>query len=121
LSDNSTSIDELKLKVKRFCDERDWAKYHNIKELAIGLVTESAELLQLFRFKSEADVNYALQSPELMEKVHDEVADILYFLLRLSDLYSIDLSTALERKLAKNAQKYPADKFKGSNKRADEI
>jgi hypothetical protein len=56
-----------------------------------------------------------------MEKVYDEVADIFYFLLRLSQLYNIDLSSTLERKLAKNAQRYPVDKFRGSNKKADEI
>jgi NTP pyrophosphatase (non-canonical NTP hydrolase) len=121
LEDTNTTVDELKLKVKMFCDERDWGKYHNLKELTIGLVTESAELLQLFRFKSETDMSTMLQTPELMEKVYDEVADIFYFLLRLSQLYNIDLSSTLERKLAKNAQRYPVDKFRGSNKKADEI
>ncbi|PSN83521.1 nucleotide pyrophosphohydrolase [Candidatus Marsarchaeota G2 archaeon OSP_D] len=121
LKDTNTTVDELKLKVKMFCDERDWGKYHNLKELTIGLVTESAELLQLFRFKSETDMSTMLQTPELMEKVYDEVADIFYFLLRLSQLYNIDLSSTLERKLAKNAQRYPVDKFRGSNKKADEI
>ncbi len=121
MKDTNTTVDELKLKVKRFCDERDWGKYHNLKELTIGLVTESAELLQLFRFKSETDINTMLQTPEMMEKVYDEVADVFYFLLRISELYNIDLSSTLEHKLAKNAQRYPVDKFRGSNKKAGDI
>ena len=50
--DNETSINELKDKIKKFCEDRDWDQYHNAKELAIGIVTESSELLQHFRFKS---------------------------------------------------------------------
>jgi len=68
LKDTNTTVDELKLKVKMFCDERDWGKYHNLKELTIGLVTESAELLQLFRFKSETDMSKMLQTPNLWRK-----------------------------------------------------
>ena len=40
--DSSTTIQELKEKTRKFCDERDWAKYHNPKDLAIGVITEAA-------------------------------------------------------------------------------
>jgi hypothetical protein len=45
-----------------FCVARDWDQYHNPKELAIGMVTESAELLDIFRFKTEEQMKDMLSS-----------------------------------------------------------
>ena len=54
--DDKTTIQDLKEKVKKFCEDRDWDKYHNAKDLAIGIITESSELLEKFRFKSEKEI-----------------------------------------------------------------
>ncbi|MEM3656439.1 MAG: nucleotide pyrophosphohydrolase [Thermoprotei archaeon] len=115
--DEYTTIQELKLLVRKFSDERDWDQYHNPKDLAIGIATEAGELLQLFRFKSADDIEKMISSPELLEKVREEVADVLIFLLRFCDKNAIDVTSALKEKLVKNAQKYPVEKFKGSNKK----
>ncbi|MEM3711764.1 MAG: nucleotide pyrophosphohydrolase [Thermoprotei archaeon] len=115
--DEYTTIQELKLLVRKFSDERDWDQYHNPKDLAIGIATEAGELLQLFRFKSVDDIEKMISSPELLEKVREEVADVLIFLLRFCDKNAIDVTSALKEKLVKNAQKYPVEKFKGSNKK----
>ena len=101
-----TTLEELKNKVKEFCEKRDWDQFHDPKELAIGISTEANELLQIFRFKSKQDMETLMQSDK-SEKVKEEVADILYFVLRFAQMNNIDLSEAIVSKLEKNDKKYP--------------
>jgi NTP pyrophosphatase (non-canonical NTP hydrolase) len=119
--DNETTLSKLKIIVKQFCDARDWDQYHNAKDLAIGITTESAELLDIFRFKSEDEINRMFDIPESREKITDEIADVLFFILRLSQKYDIGLVDAFDKKMAKNEQKYPVEKSRGSNKKYDEF
>lgn len=113
-------LDELNAEVRAFCERRDWEQYHTPKDLAIGLTTESSELLELFRFKDWDEQMDLLGNAESREDVEAELADILFFLLRYADLYDIDLEAALERKLETNRARYPANEYKGSNKKYDE-
>lgn len=113
-------LDELTVNVREFCENRDWGQYHTPKDLAVGLVTESSELLELFRFKHRSEQSELLADSEKREDVEDELADILFFLLRDADLYDINLESALERKLKKNRERYPENEYKGSNKKYDE-
>ena len=117
--DNKTSVEDLKNKVKTFCEERDWDQYHDIKELSIGLITESAELLDHFRFLDKEQASKKLQTHR--EAIDDEVADIFVFLLRLSQMYNIDLSEAVNKKLKKNNDRYPIEKKKKKNKKYTEL
>ncbi|MBL7055346.1 nucleotide pyrophosphohydrolase [Candidatus Woesearchaeota archaeon] len=119
--DDKTTIKELKEKIKKFCGDRDWDQYHNAKELVIGIITESSELLHHFRFKSEKDVDKMFQDENKKSKISEEIADTLYFLLRLVQRYDIDLTTALNKKMEKNEEKYPIEKAKGSNKKYNEL
>lgn len=118
--DNKINIEQLKELVKKFCDDRDWEQFHNPKDLAIGLSTESNELLSLFRFKDTNDMEEILSNPQKKEDIEDETADIFFFLLRFAQMYNIDLSKALEKKVEKNNKKYSIEKFKGSNKKYSE-
>ncbi len=112
---NQQELTEL---IRQFCEERDWDPFHSIKDLSIGLSTESNELLQLFRFKdNEQCEDYLLNN---RKKIEDECADIYYYLLRLSDLYDIDLNQALENKMLDNEKKYPKDLVKGKNLKYNE-
>ena len=81
--DHQTNIDELKEKIKKFCEDRDWDQYHNAKELTIGIVTEASELLQHFRFKSEKQVDEMFQDSSKRQEISEEMADVLYFVIRL--------------------------------------
>ena len=119
--DNHTTIEELKQQVKLYCDARDWAQFHTPKELAIGVVTEAAELLEPFRFKSDEEITKMMQDPAFKKEIENELADVLYFLLRFADLNNIDLTTAFKNKLAYNEERYPVHKSKGSNKKYDEL
>jgi NTP pyrophosphatase (non-canonical NTP hydrolase) len=106
--------------VRNFCEDRDWDQFHPPKDLAIGLSTESNELLDLFRFKSDADIFEKMQTPEFKEKVSDELADVFFFVLRFAQMNKINLAQSLERKITKNCLKYPIEKAKGSNKKYNE-
>jgi NTP pyrophosphatase (non-canonical NTP hydrolase) len=116
-----TSLDDLKNSVKYFCEAREWDQYHNAKDLAIGVSTEAGELLDLFRFKSPAEVEAMFRDAREREDIEDEVSDVLFFLLRLGQKYDIDLSRAFERKMKKNALKYPVEKTRGSNKKYNKL
>ncbi len=112
---------DLKEKVKNFCEDRDWDQYHNPKDLAIGLSTEANELLDLFRFKTELQLRDMLHDSKKRERISEELADVLFFLLRFSQMYDFDLEKALDDKIEKNNMKYPIDKSKGKNDKYTEI
>lgn len=101
--DNKTNIHELKELARKFCIDRDWDKYHIAKDLAIGIITESSELLEHFRFKSNDEIENMLKSNEKREEISEEMADVLYFLLRMAQKYDIDLTSSLVKKMEKNA------------------
>jgi NTP pyrophosphatase (non-canonical NTP hydrolase) len=117
--DMTTTIAALKEIVKRFCEARDWDQYHNAKDLAIGVSTEAGELLDLFRFKSLGEVEGMFKARDERIEVEDEMADVLFFLLRMAQMNDVDLSRAFERKMVKNDRKYPVEKARGSNKKYD--
>jgi len=119
--DKDTSIQDVKNYVKKFCEDRDWNQFHSPKELAIGLITEASEVLEHFRFKSEKEMKAFFKDPKKREDIEDEMADVLYFLFRLAQMYDVDLSEAFKRKMAKNEKNYPIEKSKGSNKKYTEI
>ena len=111
-------IYELTKKLAHFRDARDWKQFHNAKDLAAALSIEAAELQELFLWQHPENIN--IDSPEKKERVEEEVADIASFLLLLCNELDIDLADAVERKIVKNAEKYPADKVRGSSKKYNE-
>jgi NTP pyrophosphatase (non-canonical NTP hydrolase) len=119
--DDKTNVKQLKEMVKAFCEERDWDQYHNAKDLAIGIITESSELLEHFRFKSETEVDDLFKEKIKRGEISEELVDVLFFILRLAEKYRIDLSEELKKKLDKNAQKYPIEKSRGYNKKYNEL
>ncbi|MGN8839638.1 nucleotide pyrophosphohydrolase [Collinsella sp. HCP3S3_A7] len=100
-------LDAMTEQVRDFCDDRGWRKYHTPKELAIGMATESSELLQLFRFMSDERIAEMFEDAEQRQVIEDEIADMLLFLLRFADLNRIDLPAALSSKLKRNGERYP--------------
>lgn len=119
--DKETYLHELKEKVKDFCDARDWDQFHDAKELAIALSIEVAELLEHFRWKSRDEVNHRFTIPEKRKEIEGELSDCLYFILRIAQMYDIDLSKALSEKMEENDRKYPVEKAKGSHKKYNEF
>ena len=116
-----SDIQALIEKVRKFCEERDWDQFHPPKELAIGLITEAAELLEHFRFQSDEQIAAMFADPAKKEEIEDEIADCFFFLLRFAGRHQIDLVKACERKIAKSAAKYPVDKARGNNLKYDKL
>lgn len=118
--DSKTNIEELKNSVHKFCDEREWSKFDNLKDLGIVLIAEAAELLEIFRYKSNEEIEEILNGEKRI-KVEEELSDVMFNLLRFSYVSGIDISTAFYNKLEKNAIKYPIDKCRGTNKKYNEL
>ena len=119
--DDETSLAEVKEMVKNFCEEREWDQYHDAKELTTAMILEVSELLEFFRYKNREEVNKIVSHSEKIVDIRDEIADVLFLLSRLAQMYNIDLSEALKSKIEKTALKYPVDKAKGSNKKYNEF
>ncbi|MBK1722481.1 nucleotide pyrophosphohydrolase [Thiocystis violacea] len=114
----SDSLAQLNARLLRFARERDWEQFHSPKNLAMALAGEAGELLEHFQWLSEAQ-SAALDDAKKREVAH-ELADILSYLLRLSERLDIDLIAAAEEKIAINEQRYPAEKVRGDARRASE-
>jgi dCTP diphosphatase len=112
-------LTDLRDSLRRFADERDWNRFHSPKNLASALSVEAAELLERFQWLTE-DQSKALPPAEL-EKVRQEMADVLNYLVRLADKLDVNLIDAARDKIALNAQKYPVEKARGSMKKYSEL
>jgi NTP pyrophosphatase (non-canonical NTP hydrolase) len=110
---------ELRRLVQEFCAAREWDPFHGPKDLAIGLVTEAAELLELFRFQSESQCQAMVGSLEARAAIGAELADSLFFILRFADRFDFDLPSEFRKKMALNEAKYPVEKFRGNNQKAE--
>ncbi len=109
-NDKETNLEELKEFVKVFCEERKWGERHNPKDMAIQMITESAELLEHFRFNNDDEVDSKMKDPKIRVEIEEELADIFYGVLRFAQLYDIDLSKTFYDKMQKNAKRYPPKK-----------
>jgi NTP pyrophosphatase (non-canonical NTP hydrolase) len=121
MPDSKTTIAQIKENVRVFCKDREWDKYDDGKDLAIGIVTEASELLEHFRFKSEAEVQAMMNDVKKRTIISDEIADVMFFLVRLSQKYAFDITDALSSKMEANAARYPVDVARGSNKKYAEF
>ena len=108
-----SDIEEILNELRRFNEDRDWAQFHNGKDLAIGLSVEASELLEAFLWKAPEDVN--------TDKVREELADVLNYAFQMADKYNLDIKEIMLEKIRKNAAKYPVEKAKGSAKKYNEL
>lgn len=104
---------ELRKKIKTFVNERDWEQFHNAKDLALALSIEAAELNECFLWKSHDEAN--------VDKVKDELADILIYAILFADKYGFDIPEIITEKIEKNAAKYPINKAKGNAKKYTDL
>ncbi len=107
------SIDDLRLRVNTFVEERDWAQFHSPKNLAMAMIVEAGEVVEHFQWMTE-DESRTLDA-QTKEQVGHELSDTLVYLLRIAEVCGIDLIAAANKKIDLNAKKYPVEKCKGSN------
>ena len=99
---------DLQQRLRAFAAARQWQPYHTPKNLAMELMVEAAELLELFQWLTPEQSQQLTADPVQKERVGEEMADVLLYLLQLADHTGVDLRDAVERKLVKNAIKHPA-------------
>jgi NTP pyrophosphatase (non-canonical NTP hydrolase) len=104
---------DLLKRIRAFRDERDWAQFHNPKDMAAALAIEASELQEIFLWKTGSAIDATAQKKRA--EIEDEVADIAVYLFEFADNQGIDIEAAILSKLEKNAAKYPVEKAKGSS------
>lgn len=107
------TIKELTDKILQFRKERDWEQFHTPKDLAISLSLEASEVLEHFQWKKPEEMQEYIQNHK--EEIGEELADVFNYLLLMSNDFGIDLLEVLEKKINKNAEKYPIEKSKGKS------
>lgn len=103
--------DLLKEKLIKFNKDRDWDQFHSPENLAKSIAIEAGELLECFQW----DNNYDLDA------VTDEMADVLAYLINMADRLNVDLIDITDKKIDRNALKYPVDKSKGKSDKYDKL
>ena len=98
-----------------FAKKRDWEKFHSLKNLAISINIESSELLEIFQWEKNTSINQKIKKKKFKDKVSEEVADVLLYLLRFSEIANLDLEKICIKKIKKNAKKYPIKLSKGKS------
>jgi len=114
-----SEIKQLTAMILKFRDERDWKQFHNPKDLAIGLALEAAEVLEHFHWKSKEEMEEYVKTHK--EEIGEELSDVLYYVLNLSDDLGIDIVDAFKKKMVKNELKYPVAKAKGRHEKYDKL
>jgi NTP pyrophosphatase (non-canonical NTP hydrolase) len=106
--------------VDAFRDERNWRQFHNPKDLSLSLVLEASEVMEHFQWKNGDAIQKYLRDGG-REKIREELADVLIYLLYLSSDLGIDLDSAVREKIVSNAKKYPVDKAKNNATKYDQL
>ena len=112
MTDDLVRIRELRDEVRNFVDERDWNRYHHPKELAISMAIEVSELLEIFQWDEKADIQDIRTDEKTMNRIEEEVADVMMYILCISNQLDLDLSRIVLDKLERNRMKYGKDVVK---------
>jgi dCTP diphosphatase len=113
-------LEELRQQVATFAHDRDWDQFHSVRNLILALVGEVGELAEVVQWTSDDKINELLKSGG-QERLAQELADVLIYLVRLADRSGVDLAKAVSGKLAENDAKYPKDKARGNAKKYTEL
>ena len=110
-ADTDVTVSQLKTVMAEFVHERDWEQFHSPKNLAMSVAIEAAELMEHFQWIT-ADASRQIDAGT-KNAVAEELSDVLCYLLALANSLDIDISSSLLKKMQRNREKYPAEKFRG--------
>jgi len=111
--DNNTTIADLKKKIEKFMNDRDWEQYHDPKNLSMSIAIEAAELMENFQWDNSEHSLKTLKDREKRKNIEEELADIAVYVIDFCNMNGIDLTEIIQKKLAKNEKKYPVSLSKG--------
>ncbi len=106
-------LEELMALIRSFVRERDWEQFHKPSALAVSAAIEVGELLELFQWQSDKNIQELLNNENYRESLSHEIADVLIYILRLADVTGIDPAQAIIEKMQLNEEKYPAEGWSG--------
>ncbi len=116
-TDPTTPLGDIRARLRTFNADRDWARYHSPRNLAMALSAEAAELLELYLWSEDGQLPVADRAP----RVADEAADVLVSLLNFCEAAGVDLAAAVEAKIARNEGRYPVGVARGRLEKWDEL
>ena len=102
--------------ILKFRDDRNWKQFHNPKDLAISIILEAAELLEVFQW-SGAD----LECRDKLDKIKEELADVVNYAVLMADACGLDLDEIVREKVRRNEEKYPVEKAFGNKAKYTEL
>jgi len=121
MSDNITTMAELKASVLAFAEERDWIQFHSPKNLSMALAAEAAELMEHFLWSGSEASRDTVHQESRRQEIREELADILIFAMEFANVSGIDLTEAIKEKMVLNASKYPVEKARGRSAKYTEL
>lgn len=121
LTDSATTLSELKARVLAFVRERDWEQFHSPKNLSMALAAESGELMEHFLWATPDQSRAIAVEPSKRARIADELADVVIYAIEFANTTGLDISAAIEAKMAANAKKYPVEKARGRSEKYTEL
>src|SRR5262245_33817647 len=121
LTDNATTLAELKTRLLAFVREREWEQSHTPKNLSMALAAETGELMELFLWATPEQSRAIANEPAKRARIADELADVVIYALEFANMTGLDISAAIEAKMAANAKKYPVEKARGRSEKYTEL
>jgi dCTP diphosphatase len=113
MSDQDTTLAQLRQQVSHFVAARDWEIYHTPKNLSVAVAIEAAELMEQFLWLTPEQAAAALQDPQRRAAVVDELADVLIYALSAANALGVDVSAVVAAKLERNERRFPVDQWLG--------
>jgi dCTP diphosphatase len=113
MPDDRTTVAQLREAMARFIRVREWDQFHSPKNLAMALGVEAAELMEHFLWIDNDASRRIVEDPATLAQVADEIADVSNLISALCNSLGLDLSDAIQQKMARNELKYPVEKCRG--------
>jgi dCTP diphosphatase len=113
MNDSDTTLEELKRAVREFRDRREWEQFHTPKNLSMAIAIEAAELMEEFLWLKSEETRGQTDDGSSAARMAEELADVIIYALSFANAVDLDVTTVVLDKLAKNAEKYPEEEFRG--------
>lgn len=121
MNETPPSLSELTEQLIAFRDARDWRQFHSLKDLILSLSLEASELLELSQWKPEQQFEQEAMEEPMQQRLREECADVLLYLLLVAERTGIDLQQAAADKIKANDLKYPVEKSRGTSAKYDTL
>ena len=121
MSDEKTTLIDLRDMVKKFVNDREWSQYHNPKDVAVAISLEASELLEHFLWVPDKESGAIAKEAEKRLKLEEELADIIIYCLSFANVLKIDVAKAVEDKIRLNAIRYPVELAKVDDAKPSDV